>query len=51
MYLNSKESYLCWCFGSIGSCDIYTRWCSQDDQRLNGGDEGRPPEQSLLPEG
>ena len=28
------------------SCGIYMRWCSQDDQRLNGGDEGRPPEQS-----
>ena len=43
-----KESYLCWRFGSIGSCDIYTRWCSQDDQRLDGGDEGRPLGQSLL---
>ena len=21
-----KESYLYWYFGSIGSCDIYTRW-------------------------
>jgi len=30
---------------------IHTRWCSQDDQRLNGGYEGRPLEQSLLLEG
>ena len=27
------------------------RWCSQDDQRLNSGYEGHPPEQSLLLEG
>ena len=46
-----KESYLCWLFRSVGPCGIYTRWCSQDDQRLNGGDEGLPPEQSLLLEG
>ena len=30
-----------WCFGNDGSCGIYARWCSQDDQRLNGGYEGR----------
>ena len=37
-----KESYLSWCFKNIRSCVIYMRWCSQDDQRLNGGYEGRP---------
>ena len=46
-----KESYLCWCFGDVGSCGIYTRWCSQDAQRLNGGYEGHPSEKSLLLEG
>ena len=35
-------------FGSYG---IYMRWCSQDSQRLNDGDEGRPLGQSLLLEG
>ena len=43
-----KKSYLCWCFESICPYGIYTRWCSQDDQRLDGGYEGRLPEQSLL---
>ena len=38
-------------FENIGSCGIYTRWCSQDDQRLNGDYEGRPPEKSLLLKG
>ena len=46
-----KESYLCWCFENIRSFGIYTRWCSQDDQRLNGGYEERPSEKSLLLEG
>ena len=46
-----KKSYLYWCFENVGSYGIYTRWCSQDDQRLNGGDEGRSSEQSLLLEG
>ena len=46
-----KKSYLSWCIGNFGSCDIYMRWCSQDDQRLNGGYKGRSPEQSLLLEG
>ena len=27
----------------LGLVVIYTRWCSQDDQRLNGGYEGCPP--------
>ena len=39
-----KESYLSWCFENIRSCSIYTRWCYQDDQSLNGDFEGRPPE-------
>ena len=38
-----KKSYLYWRFGSVGPCGIYTRWCSQDDQRLNGGYERHPP--------
>ena len=36
---------------ALGPYGIYTRWCSQDDQRLNGGYEGRPPGKSLLLEG
>jgi len=51
MYLNSKESYLCWCFENIGSYGIHMRCCSQDDQRFNGDYEGRSPEQSLLLKG
>ena len=39
-----KKSYLILCFRNVESCGIYTRWCSQDDQRLNGGYERRPPE-------
>ena len=36
-----KESYLSWCFENVWSCGIYIKWCSQDDQRLNSGYEGR----------
>ena len=35
-------SYLCWYLISIGSWSIYKRWCSQEDQRLDGGVEGPP---------
>jgi len=34
--------------GLVVSIQDGTRWCSQDDQRLNGCYEGRLPEQSLL---
>ena len=38
-------------FGNVRPYGIHMRWCSQDDQRLNDGYEGRPPEQSLPLEG
>ena len=46
-----EKSYLCWSFGDIGSCRINKGWSPRDDQRLDGGTEGRSPEQSLLLEG
>ena len=51
MYSAQKESYLSWHFGSVGHGDICSRWYSQDDQRLDGGDEGRPLRKPLLLEG
>ena len=51
MYLNSKEILSLLALQKHWVCDICTRWYSQDDQRLDGGDEGRSPEQSVLLEG